>query len=77
MINISSQIRDVSLSPQTSSDHLFELESQISQNEKQFRQINSIYNQFLTLLPYEYTSSNDTHISFEDRFANLFEQFST
>ncbi|CAF1028998.1 unnamed protein product [Rotaria sordida] len=77
MINISSQIRDVSLSPQTSSDHLFELESQISQNEKQFRQINSIYNQFLTLLPCEYTSSNDTHISFEDRFANLFEQFST
>ncbi|CAF2908409.1 unnamed protein product [Rotaria sp. Silwood2] len=77
MINSSSHIRDVSLSPQISSDRLLELEGQIYQNEEKFRQINSIYSQFLSLLPCEYTSSNDTYVSLSDRFVNLFEQFST
>ncbi|CAF3367240.1 unnamed protein product [Rotaria sp. Silwood1] len=77
MINVSSNIRDLSPSPQASSNHLHELEGQIYQNEKQFCQINSIYNQFLTLLPCEYTSPNETHVSLSDRFVNLFEQFST
>lgn len=62
---------------QSPSDRLDELENQIIQNEKQFDAMNSIYNQFLSLLPCEYLSSIDNQTSLEEQFANLFEQFSS
>ncbi|CAF3557882.1 unnamed protein product [Rotaria socialis] len=75
--NASSHTQGLSPLSQTSSDRLLELENQMHQKEKQFIQIHSIYNQFLTLLPCEFSSSNDTHLSLDNRFVNLFEQFST
>jgi DNA repair exonuclease SbcCD ATPase subunit len=50
--------------------------SQISQNQQQFHQLNTLYDQFLTLLPGEFASSDNIHLSLSDRFADLFEQFS-
>ncbi|CAF4060096.1 unnamed protein product, partial [Rotaria magnacalcarata] len=75
--NASSHTQGLSPLSETSSDRLIELENQVHQKEKQFRQIHSIYNQFLTLLPCEFSSSNDTHLSLDNQFVNLFEQFST
>ena len=49
-------------------------EGQLNEDEERFHQI---YNQFRTLLPCEYSSSDDIHLSLLDRFNNLFEQFST
>ncbi len=39
--------------------------------------LNSLYDQFVTLLPTEFSSSDNTHLSLSDRFIDLFEQFST
>ncbi len=39
--------------------------------------LSSLYDQFITLLPNEFTSSDNTHLSLSDRFIELFEQFST
>jgi hypothetical protein len=67
-----SDTRNLSPYSQTS-----ELETQINQNEQQLHQLNSIYNQFVILLPGEFSSSDNIHLSLSDRFVDLYEQFST
>ena len=61
-MTLSSDHRNFSPLPQTS-----ELESQL----------NSIYDQFITILPREFLSSDNSHLSLSDRFVDLFEQFSS
>ncbi|CAF1273060.1 unnamed protein product [Adineta steineri] len=72
MIPSSSHIRDISPSRQT-----FEHESLFIQNKQELLQLNSIYDQFVTLLPGEFSLSDNTQLSLINRFTNLFEQFST
>ncbi|CAF4384412.1 unnamed protein product, partial [Adineta steineri] len=72
MIPSSSHIRDISPSRQT-----FEHESLFIQNKQELLQLNSIYDQFVTLLPGEFSLSDNTQLSLINRFMNLFEQFST
>jgi len=75
-ISSSPDIRGRSPSPQTF-EHLLELEAQILRNEQQFRELNSVYDRFVTLLPIELSSSDHNQLSLSDRFLNLFEQWST
>jgi hypothetical protein len=75
-ISSSSDTRGRSPSPQTF-EHLLELEAQILRNEQQFRELNSVYDRFITLLPIEHSSSDNDQLSLSDRFLNLFEQWST
>jgi chromosome segregation ATPase len=75
-ISSSPDTRGRSPSPQTF-EHLLELEAQILRNEQQFRELNSVYDRFVTLLPIELSSSDHHQLSLSDRFLNLFEQWST
>jgi hypothetical protein len=75
-ISSSPDTRGRSPSPQTF-EHLLELEAQILRNEEQFRELNSVYDRFITLLPIEHSSSDNNQLSLSDRFLNLFEQWST
>jgi len=48
-----------------------------SEHESQIlHQLNSIYSQFVSLLPIEFSLSDNTHLSLSDRFIDLLEQFS-
>jgi chromosome segregation ATPase len=75
-LSSSPDTRNRSPSPQTF-EHLLDLEAQILRNEQQFRELNSVYDRFITLLPIELSSSDNTQLSLSDRFLNLFEQWST
>ncbi|CAF4670489.1 unnamed protein product [Rotaria sp. Silwood1] len=75
-LSSSPDIRNRSPSPQTF-EHLLELEAQILRNEQQFRELNAVYDRFITLLPIEISSSDNNQISLSDRFLHLFEQWST
>ncbi|CAF0716449.1 unnamed protein product [Adineta steineri] len=75
-ISSSPDTRARSPSPQTF-EHVLELEAQILRNEQQFNELNSVYNRFITLLPIELSSTDNTQLSLSDRFTNLFEQWST
>ena len=75
-ISSSPDTRGRSPSPQTF-EHLLELEAQTLQNEHQFRELHSVYNRFVTLLPIEISSSDNNQLSLSDQFRNLFEQWST
>ncbi|UJR30030.1 hypothetical protein I4U23_017575 [Adineta vaga] len=76
VMSSSPDIRARSPSPQTF-EHLLELEAQILRNEQEFREFNSIYDRFVTLLPIELSSTDNNQLSLSDRFTNLFEQWST
>ncbi|CAF2808986.1 unnamed protein product [Rotaria sp. Silwood2] len=75
-LSSSPDTRARSPSPQTF-EHLLELEAQILRYEQQFRELNSVYDRFVTILPIEISSSDNNQISLSDRFLNLFEQWST
>jgi chromosome segregation ATPase len=75
-LSSSPETRDRSPSPQTF-EHLVELEAQILRNEQQFRELHSVYDRFVTLLPIELSSSDHNQLSLSDQFRNLFEQWST
>ncbi|CAF0924059.1 unnamed protein product [Rotaria sordida] len=76
LLSSSPDTRNRSPSPQTF-EHLLELEAQILRTEQQFRELNSVYDRFVTLLPIEISSSDNNQISLSDRFLHLFEQWST
>ena len=70
------ETRGRSPSPQTF-EHLLELEAQTLRNEQQFRELHSVYDRFVTILPIEISSSDNNQLSLADQFRNLFEQWST
>ena len=76
-VSSSPDTRTRSPSPSTF-EHVLELEAQILRNEEQMRELNSVYDRFITLLPIE-LSSTDEHqqSSLSHRFVHLFEQWST
>ena len=75
-LSSSPDTRARSPSPQTF-EHLIELEAQILRNEQQTRELQLIYDRFVTLLPIELSSSDQNQLSLVDQVRNLFEQWST
>ena len=75
-LSSSPDIRARSPSPQTF-EHLVELEAQILRHEHQTRELHSIYDRFVTLLPIEISSSDQNQLALVEQFRNLFEQWST
>jgi len=73
LVSSSPDVRAVSPSPSTF-EHLLELEAQILRHEELSRELNSIYERFVSLLPIEISPSDD---DLSTRFSHLVDQWST